>query len=193
MISPSEPRPTQLQAATLEIRRMRAQDVPQVMEIEAVSFGRHHWSDESFYNEISNHVGRYYSLLNMETGQVLGYCGFWLIADESHVTTIAVRPEFRGHALGELMLVQTVERSMATSIHWVTLEVRVSNYNAQNLYYKYGFNSMGVRPRYYQDNQEDALIMTTSDINSEEYRANYRTLKERLQTRMNGLPKGFGM
>lgn len=172
---------------------MRPQDVPQVMEIEAVSFGRHHWSDESFYNEISNHVGRYYTLLNQETGQVLGYCGFWLILDESHITTIAVRPEFRGHALGELMLLQILERSMATSIHWATLEARVSNYNAQNLYYKYGFTSVGVRPRYYQDNQEDALIMTTTNINGEDYRANYKTLKARLQERLSGLPKGFGL
>jgi ribosomal-protein-alanine N-acetyltransferase len=193
MISPSESRPTQLQASQLEIRRMRPQDVPQVMEIEAVSFGRHHWSDESFYNEISNHVGRYYTLLNQETSQVLGYCGFWLILDEAHITTIAVRPEFRGHALGELMLLQILDRSMATSIHWATLEVRVSNYNAQNLYYKYGFNSVGVRPRYYQDNQEDALIMTTSNINAEDYRTNYKALKQKLQDRLNGLPKGFGL
>lgn len=193
MISPSESRPVQLQASQLEIRRMRPQDVPQVMEIEAVSFGRHHWSDESFYNEISNHVGRYYTLLHQETGQVLGYCGFWLILDEAHITTIAVRPEFRGHALGELMLLQVLERSMATSIHWATLEVRVSNYSAQNLYYKYAFSSVGVRPRYYQDNQEDALIMTTSNITGEEYRANYRALKLKLQERLNGLPKGFGM
>lgn len=193
MISPSESRPTQLQASQLEIRRMRPQDVPQVMEIESVSFGRHHWSDESFYNEISNHVGRYYTLLNLETSQVLGYCGFWLILDEAHITTIAVRPEFRGHSLGELMLLQTLDRSMATSIHWATLEVRVSNYNAQNLYYKYGFNSVGVRPRYYQDNQEDALIMTTSNINGEDYRANYKALKQKLQDRLNGLPKGFGL
>lgn len=193
MISPSESRPTQLQASQLEIRRMRPQDVPQVMEIESVSFGRHHWSDESFYNEISNHVGRYYTLLNPETSQVLGYCGFWLILDEAHITTIAVRPEFRGHALGELMLLQVLDRSMATSIHWATLEVRVSNYNAQNLYYKYGFNSVGVRPRYYQDNQEDALIMTTSNINAEDYRTNYKALKQKLQDRLNGLPKGFGL
>lgn len=193
MISPSESQQIQLQASQLEIRRMRPQDVPEVMAIEAVSFGRHHWSDESFYNEMSNHVGRYYSLIQTGTSSLIGYCGFWMIVDEAHITTIAVQPELRGNALGELMLLHTLERSLATSIHWATLEVRASNYNAQNLYYKYGFNSVGVRPRYYQDNQEDALIMTTPDISSEAYRATYKELKQALQNRLNGLPKGFGM
>lgn len=193
MISPSEPKQAKLQASQLEIRRMRPQDVPSVMEIESVSFGRHHWSDESFYNEIGNQVGRYYSLINTDTDQLIGYCGFWLILDEAHVTTVAINPKLRGNALGELLLVQAIERSMAQSIHWLTLEVRASNYNAQNLYYKYGFNSVGLRPRYYQDNQEDALIMTTSDINSEDYRANYRNLKAALQGRLSGLPRGFGL
>lgn len=192
MISSSESKQAQLQASQLEIRRMRAQDVPAIMEIEAVSFGRHHWSDESFYNEMNNHVGRYYALVQSGAPELIGYCGFWLIVDEAHVTTIAVSPELRGNALGELLLLHTLDRSMASSIHWVTLEVRASNYSAQNLYYKYGFSTVGVRSRYYQDNQEDALIMTTPDINADAYRASFKTLKQSLQTRLNGLPKGFG-
>lgn len=193
MISPSEPTQFNVQAPQLEVRRMRAQDVPEVMEIESVSFGRHHWSDDSFYNEMNNQVGRYYALIHQDLPKLVGYLGFWLIADESHITTVAVRPEYRGNALGELLLVQSLERCMGSSIHWVTLEVRVSNYNAQNLYYKYGFASVGVRPKYYQDNQEDALIMTTPDINSADYRKLYNKLKGELQTRLGGLPRGFGM
>jgi ribosomal-protein-alanine N-acetyltransferase len=201
MISPSEPTRTEsartmLQGAQLELRRMRAEDVPEIMDIESVSFGRHHWSEESFYNEMNNNVGRYYSLLKQASGseppKLLGYCGFWLILDEAHITTVAVHPDYRGNAFGELMLVQTMERSYCSSIHWVTLEARVSNYNAQNLYYKYGFASVGLRPKYYQDNQEDALIMTTADIASEVYRARYKELKQALETRLNGFPKGFG-
>jgi len=193
MISSSEPSQIKIQAASLEIRRMRPQDVTDVMEIESVSFGRHHWSEESFYNEMNNQVGRYYSLINTDIGKLIGYLGFWLIADESHVTTVAVKPEYRGNALGELMLSQCLERCAQQSIHWVTLEVRVSNYNAQNLYYKYGFTSVGLRPRYYQDNQEDALIMTTPDISSEEHRTLCKGLKENLKQRLGGFPKGFGL
>lgn len=196
MISSSESSPQagniKLQASNLEIRRMRAQDVPEVMEIESVSFGRHHWSEESFYNEMNNQVGRYYSLIHSDLNKLIGYLGFWLIADESHITTVAVKPEYRGNALGELMLLQCLERCAQQSIHWVTLEVRVTNYNAQNLYYKYGFASVGIRPKYYQDNQEDALIMTTPDISSAEYRKLYNGLKENLKNRLVGFPKGFG-
>lgn len=192
MISSSEPIQSKVNASQLEIRRMRAQDVPEVMEIEAVSFGRHHWSDDSFYNEMNNQVGRYYALIHRDIPKLVGYLGFWLIADESHITTVAVHPEYRGNALGELMLLQCLERCMGSSIHWVTLEVRVTNYNAQNLYYKYGFASVGVRPKYYQDNQEDALIMTTPDINSADYRKLFRQQKQLLEQRLGGLPKGFG-
>ena len=192
MISESEQKNMPLQASQLQIRRMRSTDVPEVMEIESVSFGRHHWSDDSFYNEMNNHVGRYYSLLNTESGKLLGYLGLWLIIDEAHITTVAVSPDHRGNSLGELLIVQGIERCMGSSIHWMTLEVRTSNYSAQNLYYKYGFASVGIRPKYYQDNQEDALIMTTSDINSEEFRMRYNHLKKELEAKLGGLPQGFG-
>jgi ribosomal-protein-alanine N-acetyltransferase len=192
VISPSEPQHVNIQAGQLLIRRMRAQDVPEVMEIESVSFGRHHWSEDSFHNEMNNQVGRYYSLLDTQKNRLIGYCGFWLVIDEVHITTVAVHPDYRGNALGELMVVQAIERSMSQSMHWVTLEVRVSNYSAQNLYYKYGFSSVGIRPKYYQDNQEDALIMTTADILSEAYRNEFRRLKLGLQERLHGLPAGFG-
>lgn len=192
MISPSESKNIKVQAGQLQIRRMRTHDVPEVMEIESVSFGRHHWSEDSFYNELNNQVGRYYSLFNRDISQLVGYCGFWLIGDEAHITTIAVRPEYRGNALGELLLVQCIERCMAQTIRWVTLEVRVSNYNAQNLYYKYGFSSVGLRPKYYQDNHEDALIMTTPDVLSENYRTLYKKLKARLGERLDGFPEGLG-
>lgn len=191
MISSSESQNVKIRSDQLLIRRLRPQDVPDVMEIESVSFGRHHWSEDSFYNEINNHVGRYYALINTASDKLIGYCGFWLIVDECHITTIAVKPEYRGNALGELMLVQCIERCMGQTIRWVTLEVRVSNYNAQNLYYKYGFASVGIRPKYYQDNQEDALIMTTPDILSAEYRSRYNVLKSELESRLNGFPQGF--
>lgn len=200
---PESAPPVKLQLAELEIRRMRTGDVQDgVLPIESVSFGRHHWSDESFYNEMNNQVGRYYVLIHTpqaSEGQdtppsrVVGYCGFWLILDEAHVTTVAVHPEMRGNALGEMLLVHIMERSLSSSVRFVTLEVRAGNYNAQNLYYKYGFKSMGMRPKYYQDNQENALIMTTPDLTSEEQRTLYKGLKTRLEEKLGGFPKGLGI
>lgn len=180
------------------MRRMRSEDVPGIMKIESVSFGRHHWADDSFHNEMNNQLGRYYSLFDTRSGEpcadnLIGYCGYWLILDEAHVTTVAVDPIYRGNSLGELLLVHMLDRTMGQTVKWLTLEVRVSNYSAQNLYYKYGFRSVGVRPKYYQDNQENALIMTTPNILTSEYRALYNQKRERLIEKLGGTPAGFGM
>lgn len=190
----SQVSPSTRQAVThteLLIRRMRLADIPEVMAIEAVSFGRHHWSAESFAYELRNQIGRYYSLIYRPENKVIGYCGYWLILDEGHITTIAMDHRFRGNGLGELLLVKMLDRMGTQSVKWVTLEVRVSNFSAQQLYYKFHFRSMGIRPRYYQDTNEDALIMTTENIQAKEYRQVLREHKLKLIDRLGGkLPEG---
>ena len=192
MASPSTPQHLDILAEHLHIRRMRPQDAPEVMVIESVSYGRHHWSEDAFHNEMGNPSGRYYTLLDTFRNALIGYCGFWVVLDEAHITTVAIDPAYRGNALGELLVAHILERAMSHSAHWATLEVRVSNHGAQNLYYKYGFSSVGTRPAYYQDNQEDALIMTTGDILSQDYRQAFRQRKDLLKARLHGLPTGFG-
>ncbi|MBY0402871.1 MAG: ribosomal protein S18-alanine N-acetyltransferase [Cyanobacteria bacterium] len=192
MLSSSQQPIQQLDSQQLLFRRMRKEDLSDVMEIESVSFGRHHWSEDSFMNEMKNQLGRYYSLHHQGIPQVIGYCGYWLIFDEVHITTVAVRNEFRRKSLGELILVHILDKCMGQTVKWVTLEVRVSNTNAQNLYYKYGFESMGTRTKYYQDNQEDALIMTTPDISSQGFRDRFRANKLALENAFMGFPEGFG-
>jgi len=160
---------------------MEKDDVDQIMEIESVSFGSHHWSKESFISEIKNPLGSYFSAVEPETGKILGYCGFWLICEEAHITTIAVRPEYRKNKLGELLLQTMIEEGYKREAKWFTLEVRASNTAAQNLYYKYGFDSLGVRAKYYQDNNEDALIMWTKNIWESEFKDNFAKLKDNLK------------
>lgn len=192
MLSAAEDSIVQVNASQLFIRRMKESDVAQIMDIESVSFGRHHWSSDSFVNEMNNQMARYFSLVDTRDDKLVGYCGVWQVIDEGHITTVAVHPQYRGNALGELLLLQMIDLAYSLSIHWLTLEVRVSNYNAQNLYYKYGFESAGLRPKYYQDNQEDALIMTTPDMMTENYRKLYNSKKALHESRMNGFPEGFG-
>jgi len=105
---------------------------------------------------------------------VVAYGGLWLMVDEAHITTIAVRPDMRGKHLGELMLVALVDIAIGLGARWVTLEVRVSNHIAQSLYRKYTFHSTGIRPRYYSDNQEDALVMWTDDITTKSFQEFFR-------------------
>ena len=113
-----------------------------------------------------------------------GYAGLWLMMEQAHVTTIAVRPQFRGQGFGELLLVSLAEVALDIGARWLTLEVRVSNEPAQGLYRKYGFHPAGVRHKYYSDNQEDALIMWTDELTSAEFQGRYQRNKDALLTRL---------
>ena len=95
---------------------------------------------------------------------VAGFLGAWHIHDEAHIIAVGVRSPHRSQGIGELLLIGAIEQAIARRMQSVTLEVRVSNYIAQNLYKKYGFKRQGVRKAYYVDNREDALIMTASGI-----------------------------
>ncbi len=146
---------------TLEIRPMQKSDAPLLIPIEAPSFGRFHWNEEAFCNELNNQLAHYSVLLHVPTQAILAYVGVWFVAKEGHITTIATHPGLRGLGLGELLISHVYALAHLEAIECLTLEVRASNFKAQNLYYKYGFRMVGRRPRYYQDNQEDALLLTT--------------------------------
>jgi [ribosomal protein S18]-alanine N-acetyltransferase len=115
-----------------------------------------------------------------DLASIIGFAGLWLMVDEAHITTIAMHPNYRRRGLGELMLVKLIEIAYTIHAKWVTLEVRVSNYSAQNLYRKYGFREAGLRHHYYSDNQEDALIMWTEEIHALAYRQRFQELKTAL-------------
>jgi ribosomal-protein-alanine N-acetyltransferase len=119
-----------------------------------------------------------------ELASIIGFAGLWLMVDEAHITTIAMHPDFRRLGLGEFLLVALIDISYNIGAKWVTLEVRVSNYTAQNLYRKYGFREAGLRHRYYSDNQEDALIMWTDEINSPAYKQKFLELKAALMQKL---------
>lgn len=91
---------------------------------------------------------------------VAGYVCLWLVADEAHIVAIGARTEYRGMGLGELLLIAAMKQALAMESGMMTLEARVSNHIARNLYEKYGFTERGVRKGYYSDNREDAVIMT---------------------------------
>ena len=140
-----------------EIRFMRLKDIDAVAEIEEATFARP-WSRESFRQEVTrNAVARY--LVAEEDGQILGYAGAWIIMDESHITNIAVREDARGRGLGKRLTKELLQILSNLGACYATLEVRVSNVRAQNLYKSLGFVSVGKRKRYYEDNNEDAYLM----------------------------------
>jgi ribosomal-protein-alanine N-acetyltransferase len=107
--------------------------------------------------------------LEAELRSIVGYAGLWLMADEAHITTIAVDPDFQGNGIGELLLLGLIDRAQQIGARWLTLEVRITNDVAQRLYEKYTFKEMGIRRRYYSDNGEDALVMWTDPIDSDTF------------------------
>ena len=119
-----------------------------------------------------------------ELASIVGFSGLWLMVDEAHITTIAMHPNYRRQGLGEFMLVNLIDIAYSIGAKWVTLEVRVSNHNAQNLYRKYGFREAGLRHRYYSDNQEDALVMWTDEIHSSSYKQRFQETKAALMRKL---------
>lgn len=139
------------------IRRMEFDDLDAIEQIEKSAFTVP-WSRESFLNELTNNLFAYYLVLEVE-GNVIGYGGMWIIADEAHITNIAIAPNYRGKRWGEKLLVTMKDHAAKQGATAMTLEVRTSNVVAQRLYKKLGFDKTGIRPKYYSDNGEDALIM----------------------------------
>jgi [ribosomal protein S18]-alanine N-acetyltransferase len=162
----------------IDIRPMRLDHLSAVLDIEPVAFGSHHWSHQSFVNELNNSMGYYFVALPHGTDRLIGYTGFWLIGEEAHITTLAVHPESRRQYIGERLLIHDILQAQKVGANWITLEVRVSNESAQHLYYKYGFKSLGVRRNYYQDNDEDALVLWTESIRTPEFK---KLIKERTE------------
>lgn len=141
----------------LSIRKMIKEDIEQVYQIELLSFSAP-WSKESLLYELEQNLFAKYIVVESE-GQIIGYCGLWVIMEDAQITNIAVHPDYRGLNIGEALLKFAVQLSKEMKAKRITLEVRVSNHVAQSLYKKVGFVTGGIRKRYYTDNQEDALIM----------------------------------
>ena len=109
---------------------------------------------------------------------IVGIAGFWVMVDEAHITTLAVRNTCRRQGIGERLLIAIIEMAVQLNATMVTLEVRFSNKQAQALYEKYGFQKVGVRRAYYSDNGEDALLLTTDSLTSSIFQSHFQQLKQ---------------
>lgn len=139
------------------IEPMQVIDLQEILVIEKLSFPIP-WSKQAFlYELLTNEYALY--LAARENGQVCGYVGMWLVTDEGHITNLAVHPAYRRRGIGRLLLKNLIKEGKKRGLRRLTLEVRCSNLVAQSLYMELGFTKAGVRPSYYQDNHEDALIM----------------------------------
>jgi ribosomal-protein-alanine N-acetyltransferase len=141
---------------TLIYRKAICDDVIGIHRVEASSFLLP-WSLRAIYDDVCNNESSMY-VVAVCTAHIVGFCGVHYILDEGHITNVAVLNDFRRQGIGK-KLVQTMFDLSPSYIDKFTLEVRVSNRTAINIYRSLGFKSFGVRPNYYGDNGEDALIM----------------------------------
>jgi [ribosomal protein S18]-alanine N-acetyltransferase len=175
-----------LASPVLRIRPMAFDDLPAVQGIERSSFSTP-WPPQAYRQELaSNRLAHY--LVALLDDVVVAYGGIWLMVDEAHVTTFAVHPRYRRRRIGERLLLALLDVSVDRRAREATLEVRLSNLPARRLYEKYGFRPVGIRPRYYSDNGEDALIMTTEPLAS----PGMRERIERLRAAIDASPPPSG-
>ena len=186
------------------VRPMTLADVDQVMEIEREAFPTQ-WPPTSFRRELQNRLAHYFVARDdkvrvggptpqvnrgwfqrlfrsqppqQEAPLLVAMGGMWMLYDEAHITTVAVREAYRRQGIGELLLLKAIERAQELGAGVMTLEVRASNLAAQTLYEKCGFRRLGVRRGYYSDNHEDGIIMTTDPFTSAPFQALLQRLKE---------------
>jgi len=189
------------------VEPMRMRDIPTVHHIEERVFSLP-WSTTAFTHELLHNKASEYLVLKYEPWigaqntassaprrrlgaslrrldrSLLGYGGLWMMVEEAHISTLALREAWRGHGLGELLLVSLIEVAMGCNAELLTLEVRVNNRVAQALYAKYGFEKVGYRRRYYSDNGEDAHIMSTGDIAAPAYQLAFEQRRRALRQRL---------
>jgi len=163
----------------LEIVPMLLDDIPAVLQIEALSFSSA-WPTNAFVNELRDNKLAYYFVGRLD-GRIVAYGGIWVILEDSHVTTIAVHPDVRGQRLGEEILVHLLDEAIERDASWITLEVRETNDVAQKLYRKYGFTVVSTRRGYYSDNNESALVMWAGNLRGTLYANRLAALKSALR------------
>ncbi len=141
----------------IKIFKMTTEHIKDVHKIEEDSFSIP-WSEKAFYDELTKNKMAIY-IVAKKDNEIIGYGGMWHVINEGHITNVAVKKEYRGKGVGSKIIGAFIDIAKEKEMIGITLEVRVSNDIAKNLYKKNGFIMEGIRKEYYEDNKEDAIIM----------------------------------
>jgi ribosomal-protein-alanine N-acetyltransferase len=156
-----------VRALTVTVQPMRRRHVRSVLRIEQQVYPRP-WSSSLFLSELALRSTRAYYVARVGR-ELVGYAGLMMTLDEAHVTTIAVEPRRHRSKIGTRLLLVLAREAIARGATLLTLEVRMSNVAAQDLYRRFGFGPVGVRKNYYQEVNEDALVMSVNEIDQPAY------------------------
>ncbi len=162
------------------IRRMRLEDISEVVKIDQASFSLP-WPESAYEYELKRNQNSLVYVAEMEVNpsqwRIIGVIVVWLIVDEAHIATLAVHPEYRNQGVAQKLLLYSLIQSTKRGAQKATLEVRENNLVAQHLYQRFGFQTVGRRKQYYRDNNEDALIMTIAPLNLAHLQSLWETIE----------------
>ena len=138
------------------IENLNLTHIEEIYDIEKRCFSDA-WSRQSFIDEIDNENSVF--IVVKKEDKIVAYSGFWYIVDDAQIMNVAVDIAYKGMKISHILMKEMIQRARDKNMATMSLEVRVSNELAINLYKGYGFEIVGVRKQYYQDNKEDAYIM----------------------------------
>jgi [ribosomal protein S18]-alanine N-acetyltransferase len=159
----------------VKIRDANFSDLPAIVALEAAVY-EHPWSEAIIRDEMAL-ANRTYLVVENEDA-IVGFGGVMFVEEDAHITTLGIAPEQRRQYLGSRLLLALIDRALDAGIRHLTLEVRESNFDAQQLYEQFGFASVGKRHGYYQG--EDAVVMWATDIDADEYQDRLDAIRTRL-------------
>jgi [ribosomal protein S18]-alanine N-acetyltransferase len=157
----------EVEPLTVHVQAMRRRHVRSVLRIEQQVYPRP-WSASLFLSELALRSTRAYYVARVGR-ELVGYAGLMMTLDEAHITTIAVEPRWHRNKIGKRLLLVLAREAVARGAVSLTLEVRMSNKGAQDLYRQFGFGPVGVRKNYYQEVNEDALVMWAHEVDQLAY------------------------
>jgi ribosomal-protein-alanine N-acetyltransferase len=151
---------------SITIRRMVLEDLPGVIQIDRTSFSLP-WPEQTYRYEISANRAARCLVAETEDKKIAAMIVSWIVVDELHIATFATHLDYRRQGIGSHLLAKALKDGRAMGMRRAFLEVRAGNQEAQALYRKFGFEVTGIRPKYYRDNDEDAVLMTLEPLEPE--------------------------
>ena len=152
-----------IEIGTLAVRRMRHPDIDAVRDIDKIVYSRP-WSTATWRHELGD--TRRHHLVATRADEIVGHAGVLFVADEAHVTTVAVTPPDQGRGVATLLVLDLLDETVTRGVESATLEVRAADRRTQRIYSRIGFAPAGIRKRYYSDPVDDAVIMWLSELGS---------------------------
>ncbi|NES99353.1 MAG: ribosomal protein S18-alanine N-acetyltransferase [Sphaerospermopsis sp. SIO1G2] len=167
----------------LKIKSLSLEDLNSLIELDQVCFDGL-WTADGYIRELESPNSYFLGIFPPCSHELLGMGCFWSILEEAHITILAVHPQYQNQGLGQALLYSVLKTASEVGLERATLEVRVSNHCAISLYQKFGFQTAGKRPRYYTDNDEDALILWLSNLQHPQFNETLQVWDEMVTKRL---------